>query len=758
MAQAYVDIPVRVKGLSDLEKLERRMYALEQTLENVQADLTKTTTQLNKLAAAAKKPAGPVKKLSAGFAKLALSIGSVVSAQQLFASGLKTVTAEAQLVSVASAFNEVAEAQAAAARIQTTYNLSAREANQQFAQILARLRPLGIELQSVEDAYGGLATAIKIAGLDAAGAGALFTQVAQGLGSGTVQAEELNTVLDQSPLIVVALAEELGVAAGQIKKLASDGGVSSESLLNALIRVKDEGVEQLAASLDTPAEKIKFFQNVTEDVADKLTRGAIFDLTEATRDFAVALTDLAPVFDFVGKTGQIVLRGLIATMRFGIEVAAGFGRALENLKSGNFKALIEPDTTGIERLKDIWSDLTAPLEGTLPTPPARTERDRPDRPTGGTDGASKAAAEAQKLADKTAERLASSEKLITAAQREGELLSANSEIERAQIESKNAIFEIAEKYGELAAQSLSDAETENLLKAQGLEVENERYELEEKLADIRKSALGGIEEEIAHMEAILAGTEKEYLLKKQIAELEASGISGDVAEARVQRLDQLKEEVAAFEEMEAKIEAVADTIAGSMTNAFTSIVDGSKTAEEALADMMKDIAKSFIDMAADIIKQQIAMIIKGLIMKALGISMPGASGGGSFGGGSPAGIGAGISAGLSYEGGGYTGNGSRSGGVDGMGGFPAILHPQETVVDHTKAMSNYSGGNASAAAASAPMSANITYNGPTLNFNGDDYIPRSEAPALVAAGAKQGQARAMNTLKNSRSQRQKLGM
>ena len=301
------------------------MRALERTVEDLQGDLGKATNQINRLTEAAKKPAGPVKKLTAAFAKLAVAIGSVATAQKLFASGLKTVTAEAQLVSVASAFDEVAEAQAAAARIQTTYNLSAREANQQFAQILARLRPLGIELKSVEDAYGGLATAIKIAGLDAAGAGALFTQVAQGLGSGTVQAEELNTVLDQSPLIVVALAEELGVAEGQIKKLASDGGVSSESLLKALIRVKDEGVGQLAASLDTPAEKIKFFQNVTEDVADKLTRGAIFDLTEATRDFAVALADLAPVFEFVGATGQVILRGLIATMRFGIEVAAGFG-------------------------------------------------------------------------------------------------------------------------------------------------------------------------------------------------------------------------------------------------------------------------------------------------------------------------------------------------------------------------------------------------------------------------------------------------
>jgi len=39
---------------------------------------------------------------------------------------------------------------------------------------------------------------------------------------------------------------------------------------------------------------------------------------------------------------------------------------------------------------------------------------------------------------------------------------------------------------------------------------------------------------------------------------------------------------------------------------------------------------------------------------------------------------------FSFDGGGSTGSGSRSGGVDGKGGFPAILHPNETVVDHTK--------------------------------------------------------------------------
>ena len=39
------------------------------------------------------------------------------------------------------------------------------------------------------------------------------------------------------------------------------------------------------------------------------------------------------------------------------------------------------------------------------------------------------------------------------------------------------------------------------------------------------------------------------------------------------------------------------------------------------------------------------------------------------------------------EGGGFTGYGSRTGGIDGKGGFPAILHPNETVIDHTKGQS-----------------------------------------------------------------------
>lgn len=46
----------------------------------------------------------------------------------------------------------------------------------------------------------------------------------------------------------------------------------------------------------------------------------------------------------------------------------------------------------------------------------------------------------------------------------------------------------------------------------------------------------------------------------------------------------------------------------------------------------------------------------------------------------------------SFEGGGYTGAGPRAGGLDGKGGFMAMLHPDETVIDHT--MKKGSGGSA----------------------------------------------------------------
>lgn len=45
----------------------------------------------------------------------------------------------------------------------------------------------------------------------------------------------------------------------------------------------------------------------------------------------------------------------------------------------------------------------------------------------------------------------------------------------------------------------------------------------------------------------------------------------------------------------------------------------------------------------------------------------------------------------SFDGGGYTGDSARAGGLDGKGGFLAMMHPKETITDHTKGQSTGGG-------------------------------------------------------------------
>ena len=109
---------------------------------------------------------------------------------------------------------------------------------------------------------------------------------------------------------------------------------------------------------------------------------------------------------------------------------------------------------------------------------------------------------------------------------------------------------------------------------------------------------------------------------------------------------------------------LANIIGSSMEQSLMGIVDGTGSVKDA-----------FRDMAADIIKHLYKVMVVQQMVNALGGFMGGSSNV------AISGIGDALS---SYDGGGYTGSGSRSGGLDGKGGFIAMMHPQETVVDHTK--------------------------------------------------------------------------
>lgn len=118
-----------------------------------------------------------------------------------------------------------------------------------------------------------------------------------------------------------------------------------------------------------------------------------------------------------------------------------------------------------------------------------------------------------------------------------------------------------------------------------------------------------------------------------------------------------------------KIKTVFDdmqkSISGSLMSAFKSLTQGTKSFAEAAFDMLSEIGNKIIDILMTPVFNNLA----GGIARGLGGIIPGL--GASFG--LP-----------SFDGGGYTGMGARAGGLDGRGGRLAVLHPNETVLDHTK--------------------------------------------------------------------------
>lgn len=122
-----------------------------------------------------------------------------------------------------------------------------------------------------------------------------------------------------------------------------------------------------------------------------------------------------------------------------------------------------------------------------------------------------------------------------------------------------------------------------------------------------------------------------------------------------------------------KLDQIAESVGKSFEDAMMSAVDGTSSVKSAFRSMASEIIKELYRV---FVVKQITGFISGFISDP---AMFGGMGGtGSIGSVRP------MARPASLDGGGYTGNGARAGGLDGKGGFMAMMHPRETVVDHTK--------------------------------------------------------------------------
>lgn len=195
-----------------------------------------------------------------------------------------------------------------------TFNV-AQETRQEFestVELYARLarstEALGLSEEQLLTVTRAVNQSFVVSGASAQEASSAILQLSQGLASGTLRGEELNSVLENSPRLARAIADGLGVTIGQLRELGAAGRLTGEAVTSALLATADSIDEDFGRIQRTVGQSLQQLRN---DVLDALGR-----------------TDTTPLVDAVDE-----LRDLVADPSFRQNIVSLTSGAIEAFSS-----------------------------------------------------------------------------------------------------------------------------------------------------------------------------------------------------------------------------------------------------------------------------------------------------------------------------------------------------------------------------------------------------------------------------------------
>jgi tape measure domain-containing protein len=708
-------------------------------------------------------------KLTATVGKLAAAYLTLQTAQRAVQAGIKRIESERRLEILAKGFNEVAEAQAVAARAAKTFGISQTQANTEFARAFVRLRPLGVALKDIESAYIGFETAAKLSGASADEASSAWFQLTQALGSGTLRGQELNSVLTQTPIVVQAIAKEMGIGTEKIKELAAQGQITSDIVIRALRRIETEGADQLKEALGGPAAAVQELQVAFEDLQVAATKDLIPAIIGIVKELKNVLEGLAPVIRGLGslaaetlgtigdlinaatkpgaaaaavsiKSGRLPLGMIGAEELFkGTSGAGGAGlegiiaeaRELEKLRKQDFtQVLLELMQNRLQRVEAAATP-QARAGAAMPTPSMEVTGGSGGGGAGGGGGGGNAVREAQRAAEQIQRQIKAADDINFALKNRLAIAQATESVAKRMLEYDIRQNEIAKEYDELKKAAKSADELILINANQVIEQRIAQIEAEQQINDL-----------LAERAVLVADVVRQSSMPTVYNELETQNAA-----------------LQAILDKYPAIGAAADAAATLATSSMSEMIAGTKSVEQAFAEFLNAIGDALINTAKQMIAQYIAIGIARMFA-----GLGGSAGGfdpnaaGPFGGG-------GLSTALSS---GFT---ARANGGPAVGGMPYLVGergPELFVPGGSGGV--MSNNDMRAAMGSRPGGANGS---PVLNMsfqsssiNGVEYVSRDQLEqAMVATrrqaakeGANRGMSMALDKLQQSPSTRSRLGI
>ncbi|MES3444040.1 tape measure protein [Citrobacter freundii] len=430
-------------------------------------------------------------------------------------------------------------------------------------------------------------------------------QFGQSISSGTVRAEEFNSILEQMPELARQIATGMGVSIGELRQLMLDGKLTAEDALNAIqkqtgsVNAEFEKLPRTLSQANTALTNsfLSMIDSVNQATGASSGLVAIIDSMSAALDRLVgkAASADAQISD-LNSTAEMFTRRARTWSWLGLDGWEAQNKALAGLS--NKAALLVGDLAAVSKASQTAAN-TKPIE--IKTTGSATG----SKAKGGKSAAQKEAeqyAKAQETVNQKLDELR--QKAELSAGSVGELSRAQAVLNAQQSLGNDATQEQVILAGQYAAKAWDNA---NALRAQA-KAEKERTDAANKFSTIqgKTSKTAGLDSQ--YQKDIADIQQYAQLYPQKIGEAEAARAAIE-QQYRDQRNAAMWEEWAQQNAATQAAAAAFDSFGSVASNALTGIITGSMSASDAMRSIgmtvLNSVINTFVQMGVEWVKSAI---------------------------------------------------------------------------------------------------------------------------------------------------------
>ena len=430
-------------------------------------------------------------------------------------------------------------------------------------------------------------------------------QFGQSISSGTIRAEEFNSILEQMPELARQIAAGMGVSIGELRQLMLDGKLTAEDALNAIqkqtgsVNAEFEKLPRTLSQANTALTNsfLSMIDSVNQATGASSGMVAVIDSLTAALDRLAgkAISADAQISD-LNSTAEMFTRRARTWSWLGLDGWEAQNKALAGLS--NKAAMLVGDLAAVTKASQTAAN-TKPIEikATATTTGSKSK--------GGASAAQKEAeqyAKAQETVNQKLDELR--QKAELSAGSVGELSRAQAVLNAQQSLGSTATQEQLMLAGQLAGKAWDNA---NALREQA-KAERERAEASNKFSTIqgKTSKTAGLDSQ--YQKDIADIQQYAQLYPQKIGEAEAARAAIE-QQYRDQRNAAMWEEWAQQNAATQAAAAAFDSLGSVASNALTGIITGSMSANDALRSVgltaLNSVVNTFVQMGIEWVKSAI---------------------------------------------------------------------------------------------------------------------------------------------------------